>query len=315
MGEDLNYNPLISVIMPAYNSEKFIHEAISSIINQTFRDFEFIIINDGSNDKTLEIIKSFDDPRIVLINNIENKGIVYSLNYAISLSKGKLLARMDSDDISLNKRLEIQAEVLLNDDELVLCSGNYSVFYNGKIIENIKLPEKHNEISDRMVFENQICHPLVMFKKDSFILSGGYVDSDINCEDYGLWLRMIKGGKFYNSPTVLLYYRIHSNNVSRKVSNKAYLSKSFLIKNNIQRKFSLVIGDKSDYELVKLLKEKIHSVNFQKWFIEEFLIYSLNKIGYFNTLIIIPKSFVFLSIYSIRRKFYNLYLRFNIFLY
>ena len=91
--------------MPVYNGEKYLQEAIESILNQTFKDFEFIIINDGSTDKTLEIIKSFTDPRIKLITQ-ENRGIIYSLNKGITESRGKYIARMDADDISLPERLE-----------------------------------------------------------------------------------------------------------------------------------------------------------------------------------------------------------------
>lgn len=107
---DLN-NPLISVLMPAYNAEKYIKEAIESILNQTFSNFEFIIIDDGSIDATEEIIKSFKDSRIVYIKNEKNLGLIKTLNKGISIARGEFIARMDSDDISMPQRFELQLDV------------------------------------------------------------------------------------------------------------------------------------------------------------------------------------------------------------
>ena len=98
--------PKISVVMPAYNAEKYIGEAIESILNQTFKDFEFIIINDGSVDHTKEIIREYNDPRIVLLENDKNRGIVLSLNKGLDAATGKYIARMDADDIALKNRFE-----------------------------------------------------------------------------------------------------------------------------------------------------------------------------------------------------------------
>lgn len=104
--------PKISVVMPAYNAEKYIGEAIESILNQTFKDFEFIIINDGSVDHTKEIIREYNDPRIVLLENDKNRGIVLSLNKGLDAATGKYIARMDADDIALKNRFERQVEYL-----------------------------------------------------------------------------------------------------------------------------------------------------------------------------------------------------------
>ena len=101
-------SPSISVIMPVYNTAKYLNEAIDSILNQTYKDFEFIIIDDCSTDGSLDIIKTYSDDRIILIENETNKGYVYGLNYALSFAKGKYIARMDSDDISLPNRFKRQ---------------------------------------------------------------------------------------------------------------------------------------------------------------------------------------------------------------
>ncbi len=104
--------PEISIVLPAYNCESFLKEAIESLLNQTFKDFELIIINDGSTDKTEDVIKNFSDPRIIYKKNEKNSGLVYTLNKGIDIAKGKYIARMDGDDISLPARLEKQKEIL-----------------------------------------------------------------------------------------------------------------------------------------------------------------------------------------------------------
>ena len=116
-------SPMISVVMPTFNGEKFIKEAIESILNQTFNDFEFIIVNDGSIDNTEKIIQSFSDKRIVYVKKEQNSGISDTLNLGISLAKGKYIARMDDDDISIPNRFERQLEVFASDLKIIVCGS------------------------------------------------------------------------------------------------------------------------------------------------------------------------------------------------
>src|SRR5690606_1184748 len=112
------------IILPAYNAEKYLAEAIESILNQSFKDFEFIIINDGSKDRTEDVILSYNDPRIVYLNNEANLGLIDKLNKGFNIARGKYIARMDADDISSPERLYIQYQFLENNPDYVICSSS-----------------------------------------------------------------------------------------------------------------------------------------------------------------------------------------------
>jgi glycosyltransferase involved in cell wall biosynthesis len=203
-------NPQISVVMPAYNAEKYITEAINSILSQTFTDFEFIIINDASTDSTKEIIGSFQDPRIKLINNEQNQGVANSLNIGIAEAKGKHIARMDADDISLPHRLQTQFDFMEQNPEIDICGSWIETFGDNQRI--IKVPEKYDDIKDELFFSCPMLHPTLIFKKN---LNLQYSSDFPRAEDYDLWCRKINELKFANIPKVLLHYRIHSNQVGK----------------------------------------------------------------------------------------------------
>lgn len=216
---------LISVIMPVYNSAKFLSEAIDSILNQTLDSFELIIIDDASTDCSLEIIKKYNDHRIVIIENNINHGIVYSLNYGISISKGKYIARMDSDDISDSKRFEIQLKYLL-ENNLDVC-GSFIQFFGSTNYTKI-FPTKYEDIIFLMQFGSPIAHPTAFFKK-SFFDSIKYKEDFKYVEDLEIWKSaIINGKKIGNVPTILLFYRTHINQ-SSNVSKLIQLDKSYLI--------------------------------------------------------------------------------------
>lgn len=207
---------LISVIMPVYNAEKYIHESIKSILAQSYPNFEFIIINDGSKDSSGKIIESFlDDARIRYINR-ENKGLVFTLNEAISLSRGNYVARMDADDISHPQRLEKQLKFLLeNPDIAVVGCSSFIIDKNSKVINTRKPPLTPLVNKALLLFGPTLTHPSVMFNK---ILLGEqlcYSDKYLHVEDYELWLRLIKKYKIANIKDVLFYYRINESGVSQ----------------------------------------------------------------------------------------------------
>ncbi len=133
-------SPIISVVMSVYNGDKYLREEIESILNQTFKDFEFIIVNDGSTDKSLEIIKSYNDPRIVIIDQ-ENTGLAKALNNGINIAKGRYIARMDQDDISNPERFEKQIEFLENLSEYVaIGSWSNHISEHGEYLYTCKMP-------------------------------------------------------------------------------------------------------------------------------------------------------------------------------
>lgn len=198
--------PIVSVIMPVYNGEKYLHEAIESILVQTYTDFELIIINDGSTDNTETIALSYDDPRIVYIKNEKNLELASTLNKGISFAKGKYIARMDADDISLAKRLEKQIEYMNNNCDIDVCGTWLSTF--GGIEEVWPYPVTHDEIKAFLLFKSSLAHPTVIFKR-SFFDDFSYSQEFEKAEDYNLWSISIDHKRFANIPEVLYHYRIH----------------------------------------------------------------------------------------------------------
>ena len=210
----VNDHPFISVIMPVYNCEHYVQEAVESILNQSYSNFELLIIDDASNDATVSIIKSFTDTRINLIEKPKNTGYTNSLNYCCTIAKGKYIARMDGDDISLPKRFEKQITYLESHPEVVVCGTTYQIIGNPK---QITLPLTNDEIKIRLLWGNCIAHPSVMIRKevlDHFIQP--YDTLKEPAEDYDLWVRLLAFEKLSNLPEVLLMYRTYSNQVSKK---------------------------------------------------------------------------------------------------
>lgn len=215
--------PNISVVLPVHNAEKYIKDAVQSILNQTFTDFELIIINDASTDNTRQILESFQDKRIRLINNAENLKVVECLNLGMSLAKGKFVARMDADDISLPHRFERQVAYLTQHPDVDICSSYVQVFGSRNYI--LRPYEKHEDIKAGLLFLNVLIHPSVMFRRERFLQYSIFYDkSYVNAEDYGLWVSVMDSLKFAVVPEILFKYRIHDTNISiKKASNWAVL--------------------------------------------------------------------------------------------
>ncbi|WP_170000229.1 glycosyltransferase [Campylobacter sp. RM9328] len=207
----------ISVIMPVYNAEKYLDEAIQSILNQTYKDCEFIIINDGSTDDSLSIIERYkkQDERIVLIDR-ENRGIVASLNEGIQIAKGKYIARMDADDISLPTRFEEQLKIMENDKNIVVCGSWVNIFGENRKDKVFKYFEQDKEIKANLIMSCCFAHPSVIMRKSVFVDNNIWYDENFkNAEDYHLWTQLAKVGKFYNIPRVLLNYRFLETSITR----------------------------------------------------------------------------------------------------
>jgi len=208
--------PRISVIMPAYNAQQFLEESISSILKQTFTDFELLIGDDGSTDRTDEIIRSFRDERITVIRNEKNLGIVPTLNKLIEASRGEYIARQDSDDISLPSRLEKQVRFLDKHPETGLCGTNMTWFGNKK--KRIFMPLQDEEIRACMLTFNPICHPTILIRKSC--LTKHYDQSLDHAEDYAMWYDLSKTSKLANLSESLLNYRWHNANISTTKAHK-----------------------------------------------------------------------------------------------
>lgn len=212
-------NHLITVLMPVYNGEKYLKEAIESILNQTFRDFEFLIINDGSTDNSVKVIKSFNDPRLRLIHNESNLGLIKTLNKGLKMSKGKYIARMDCDDISLPKRLSTQASFMEKNPEVGVCGSWVKIIGLEQKFIN-KYPKNHAEVRAYLLFNTPLAHPAVIIRKelvDKYNLE--YDEQYKHAEDYELWSRVVNCSKIANIPKVLLHYRMHPESISKKNSS------------------------------------------------------------------------------------------------
>ena len=211
-------SPRVSVLMPVYNGEKYLTEAIDSILSQSFTDFEFIIIDDGSRDNSLSITRDYSssDDRIVLIENQQNLGVSASLNIGFRAVRGAYIARMDSDDISAPRRFEVQISFLDAHTDISVC-GTW-VRYFGDLNGVVKHPAAHDEIYARMLFENALAHPSVMLRADSVKKQSLYYDEEVlYAQDYELWSRAVTRVKMANIDQILLNHRVHSHRIgSRK---------------------------------------------------------------------------------------------------
>jgi glycosyltransferase involved in cell wall biosynthesis len=212
--------------MPVFNAETYLQESIKSILKQTFRDFEFIIINDGSTDGSLPIIRKYEktDRRIKVISR-QNKGVVYTLNEGLQIAKGTYIARMDADDIAYSHRLEMQYKYLKNNNDIDLIGSQIDVFgdVDKDSMEEIKnrygqyIPQSRKECTMLFLRENVLCHPSIMGRRTFFVRMGGYRNLYPTSEDYDLWIRSIKNGaNFQNLNETLIKYRIHQKSVTRK---------------------------------------------------------------------------------------------------
>ena len=210
-----NKSPLVTVLMPVYNGEKYLQPAIESILNQTFKDFEFLIINDGSTDNSENIILSFKDARIRYVKNEKNRQLIHTLNKGLQLSKGTFIARMDADDISLPQRLEKQIEILQNNKDIGVCgSWVKTIGINGGQI--FKYPIQQEAIEKILFFCCEMCHPVSIFRKSLIDQYGiKYRPDYYFIEDWKFWLELGKVTHFYNIPEVLFHYRMHETNITK----------------------------------------------------------------------------------------------------
>jgi glycosyltransferase involved in cell wall biosynthesis len=213
----MSNSPKVSVVMSVFNGEAFLSEAIESILNQTFRDFEFIIIDDGSTDKTAEILAAYASRDLrIRIRSHENKGLAVSLNVGIGLAQGKYVARMDADDISLPTRFQQQVDFLEAHPEVGVLGGASEVINLQRQVIDIRHPPlQDSEIKAIMFRHNIMSHPSVMMRREILLAVGGYRPALVDAEDYDLFLRMGERSQLANLDTPLIRLRIHPNQVSR----------------------------------------------------------------------------------------------------
>lgn len=218
--------PKVSVLMSVYNGSQYLREAIDSILNQTFANFEFIVIDDCSTDNSWEILNGYatQDSRIVLLKNEENIGLTKSLNKGIRVAKGEYIARQDADDVSLPCRFEKQLAVLEQDSDVALVSCDVEMIHSdGTYICILKQACEPELVAWHLLFYNHIAgHSQVVFKKDLAIELGSYNEDYRYSQDYELWCRLIKVSKFVIVPEPLLRQRRHKQSISNIKFNEQH---------------------------------------------------------------------------------------------
>lgn len=210
------HSPCISVILPVFNGAPYLHAAIESILNQTFIDFELLIIDDGSTDSSLYIASSYSDSRIRLDRNTHNIGLVSTLNKGLELARGAFIARMDADDFSFPDRLEKQLRFMVNHPEVGICgTAIEKVDERGSKI--VIMPESHHMICFFMLFDNPFAHNTTMFRSSLIRKHGLTYDHNFkHSEDYELWDRCGQITQLANIPDALVRYNYHPLNTSNK---------------------------------------------------------------------------------------------------
>lgn len=228
----------LSVIMPVYNCGAYLREAIDSILQQTFTAFEFIIINDGSTDESESVVLSYNDERIVYIKNDRNYGLVYTLNRGLELAKGKLIARMDGDDVSAQDRFAKQiAYMKIQPNVAVLATTIQMINEKGQPLGNWKEDREnttYEQIREFMPANNCIAHPSIMARAD-ILKTFRYRAQQSQAEDYDLWLRLLAAGEvIHKLAEPLLSYRILPTSFTRKRQQNVFFKLA-----TTKRKFAL----------------------------------------------------------------------------
>lgn len=256
--------------MPAYNAAKYLDSAIESIVNQTYSDYELIVINDGSTDNTLELIQKWatTDNRIKIIDQ-ENRGIVKSLNRALIDARGEYIARMDADDLCLPQRLERQLAAFSANPQLIACGTWFQkIDANNKHILTISNPPiKDHHCKELLLLQNCFAHPSIMLRRNGAPSEKlVYNDAYLYAEDYKLWSDIAEYGQFYNIPERLLLYRIHGNQTSsRKLDTQ-------------QKVHALIASENLINRGVPTNTDEVHQVLWSRGFFSNFTV-SVKLIG------------------------------------
>ena len=259
----------ISVVMSVYNASPYLTEAIESILSQTFTEFEFIIINDGSTDKSTDIVQSFSDKRIKLVNQ-QNTGLAIALNHGIELANSNLIARMDADDICMPDRLEKQYNFLKENIDYILVGSNAEIIdKDGNYV--FTSSQKLSDKAIRTIFPNSpFFHPSVMFRKEYFYKVGEYSINMYTAQDLVLFYRMAKMGKIANLKESLIKYRIVPSANSIRDSKTSSRFNAILAKAIKHNKIS---KEDSSYlkELISNRNSKLRLANYHLYIAKKYL--------------------------------------------
>jgi glycosyltransferase involved in cell wall biosynthesis len=231
--------PLISIVMPIYNCAEYLSEALRSVLNQSFTDFEIIIIDDGSADEPEKIVRSFNDARIRWYQ-CDHAGLVHQLNFGLQQASGEFIARMDGDDVMIHHRLEVQIKFLRSNPSVgVLGSSYIAITQQGQRDRIYRFPLSDREIKDAFPVYNPISHPSVMYKRSLVLEVGGYREQYFTAEDFDLWLRLLDRTGFANIDEPLLLKREQNSSVTLQQQTRTKNIHLTLAKDYIQHKKNL----------------------------------------------------------------------------
>jgi hypothetical protein len=227
MNQTMTNHPTISVVMTVYNGGRYLDEAVESICRQTFADFEFLIVNDGSTDHTADVLSRHaeKDPRIRVITQ-PNRGLVAALNAGCAAARGEWIARMDADDVSLPDRFEKQMNFLRAHPEIGVLGGASQFIENGELVDMYERPPlQHRDILDVFARGNPVVHPSMVIKRAAFEAVGGYRPLFVAAEDVDLWLRLAERCELANLEDIVIHRRRHSEEASfRRVAQTSLLA-------------------------------------------------------------------------------------------
>lgn len=199
--------------MPVFNGARYLRQAVDSILRQSFTDLELLLIDDGSSDGSADIINSYSDPRMRLVRNGANLGLIETLNRGLLLARGRYLARMDCDDISHPQRLALQVRFMERHPDVAACGTWIKAFGSQRFVK--RYPLSDDLIRAHLLFENALAHPSVMLRRELFLSQRLFYHADYaRAEDYELWARVPRHFKLANLDRILLYYRQHPQQVS-----------------------------------------------------------------------------------------------------
>ncbi len=269
--------PELSIIMPLYNTEMYVAQAIQSLLSQTYTDFELIIVDDGSTDKSLEIVKSFKDSRIKIMRNQQNQGIVFSRNRGLKEAVGEYIAPFDSDDIAMPDKFRKQIDFLKTHPDFGLIGSWIKMIdENGKFIKKKwRLFAKPEEIPAQLLFRNYFAQSSVVIRREALPVSG-YENGFSFGEDYRMWIDIAKKYKMWNYPECLLLYRVHSKNTTSININNIEKHEKMIFEYSF--KFLNIEIDENSASILQLInnEEKIMQIYKLKE-IEKFLILVLSR--------------------------------------
>jgi len=235
--------PELSIIMPVFNREEYVEEAITSLLSQTYSDFELIIIDDASTDNSLQIISSFSDPRVRIFKNAQNHGIVFSRNKGLQMARGKYIAPFDSDDISMPDKFRKQIDFLEANPDFGMVGCWVKLIDDKSELLKKKwiLKSKPESIPAKLMFRNFFAQPAVVMCREA-IPKGGYVEGYNIGEDYRMWVDIVKNHKAYNLPEYLVKCRVHDENITKgdSLESRQY---EYLIYRYIFSQLKIVVDD------------------------------------------------------------------------